>query len=91
MRAITRAQVRRAFTITIRVLRKERGLSQEALARLAGVDRSYMGKIERGLNSPTIEKIYQLLPALGMTFEEFARRFDEMLTGVLLLSPKRRK
>ncbi|MBF4286481.1 helix-turn-helix domain-containing protein, partial [Vibrio anguillarum] len=37
-----------AFGERVRHIRKEKGLSQEALADLAGIDRSYMGHIERG-------------------------------------------
>lgn len=36
------------FGARIRATRKEKGLSQEELASLAGLDRSYMGHIERG-------------------------------------------
>lgn len=36
------------FGNNVRKIRKERGLSQEALAALADIDRSYMGHIERG-------------------------------------------
>lgn len=36
-----------AFGEKVRQIRKEKGLSQEALADLAGIDRSYMGHIER--------------------------------------------
>jgi transcriptional regulator with XRE-family HTH domain len=64
------------------------GLSQEELARRAGVDRSYMGHIERGESTPTLEKIFELLPALELEFDEWARRFKEALAGVVAVSPK---
>ena len=50
----------------IRELRKKKGLSQEALAELAGLDRSYMGHIERGEKNVTLLKIYQVSDALGI-------------------------
>ena len=37
-----------AFGAKVRAMRKQKGLSQEELASLAGLDRSYMGHIERG-------------------------------------------
>jgi len=37
-----------AIGAAIRAARKANGLSQEALAEIAGIDRSYMGGIERG-------------------------------------------
>lgn len=59
-----------AFGKAVRELRKERGLSQEAFADLAGIDRSYMGHIERGEKNVTLTKIYQLSDALGVTVVE---------------------
>jgi transcriptional regulator with XRE-family HTH domain len=54
------------FGKAVRELRKEKGLSQEAFADLAGIDRSYMGHIERGEKNVTLTKIYQLADALEM-------------------------
>jgi transcriptional regulator with XRE-family HTH domain len=56
-----------AFGMAIRTIRKEKGLSQEAFADLAGIDRSYMGHIERGERNITLTKIYQISDALEMT------------------------
>ena len=39
----------RAVGARIRKLREAKGISQEDAARLAGIDRSYYGRIERGL------------------------------------------
>lgn len=52
------------FGIKVRSLRKAKGLSQEAIANLAGIDRSYMGQIERGEINLTLTKIYQIADAL---------------------------
>ena len=38
----------------IRRLRLERGLSQEALAVDAEIDRTYVSRLERGLENPTV-------------------------------------
>ena len=53
-----------AFGDKVRQIRKEKGLSQEALADLAGIDRSYMGHIERGDQNITLTNIYQIADAL---------------------------
>lgn len=53
-----------AFGEKVRQIRKEKGLSQEALADLAGIDRSYMGHIERGDQNITLTKIFQIAKAL---------------------------
>lgn len=55
-----------AFGARIRAIRKDKGLSQEDLASLAGLDRSYMGHIERGEKNITLLKIYQLSDALDI-------------------------
>jgi transcriptional regulator with XRE-family HTH domain len=55
-----------AFGRVLRTLRVERGLSQEALALEAGVQRNYVSLIERGVNQPTITIIFKLAAALEM-------------------------
>jgi len=47
-----------AFGRNLRAIRKSKGFSQERLAFDAGIDRSYVGKIERGQVNITLEKIY---------------------------------
>jgi len=59
-----------AFGERVRQIRKERGLSQEALADLAGIDRSYMGHIERGDQNITLTKIYQISEALRVSVSD---------------------
>jgi transcriptional regulator with XRE-family HTH domain len=48
----------------LRRIRVKRALSQEALAVDAGVDRSYVGRIERGVENPTVETLDKL-PQVG--------------------------
>lgn len=48
----------------IREKRRANGLSQDRFALLAGIDRSYMGRIERGEVSITIEKLYRIAATL---------------------------
>lgn len=48
----------------IREIRKLKRISQEALALMCRVDRSYMGRIERGEVNLTIEKLYQIAESL---------------------------
>jgi len=80
MRSSTgRAQLRRAFADTVRILRLRIGLSQENLAYKAGVDRAYLGNLEREKHTASIEIIYRLLPVLGISFTEFASEFEHVL------------
>ena len=55
-----------AFGLRVRYFRKNKGFSQEEMAALAGIDRSYMGHIERGEKNITLTKIYQISEALGI-------------------------
>jgi transcriptional regulator with XRE-family HTH domain len=54
----------------LRRLRVRRALSQEALAVDAGVDRSYVGRIERGDENPTVETLDRLAKALEVPAAE---------------------
>ena len=48
----------------IRNRRTQRSITQEALALQCGIDRSYMGRIERGEVNLTVEKLYEIASAL---------------------------
>ena len=50
----------------IRAERQAQGLSQEALAEIAGIDRSYMGGIERGEHNLAIMNLLKIADALGI-------------------------
>jgi len=54
----------------LRRLRVARGLSQEALAFDARIDRSYVGRVERGRENPTIIVLEQLAASLGAHIHE---------------------
>lgn len=53
-----------AFGQLVRKHRKEQNISQEKLALLCNIDRSYMGRIERGEVNVTLERLYELANAL---------------------------
>lgn len=55
-----------AFGLLVRKHRKEKNISQEKLALLCNIDRSYMGRIERGEVNITIERLYELANALDV-------------------------
>jgi transcriptional regulator with XRE-family HTH domain len=54
-----------ALGINVRRLRKERGLSQEALADAVGLAPTYVGQIERGLRNPTLDVVERFADVLG--------------------------
>jgi transcriptional regulator with XRE-family HTH domain len=50
----------------LRAERATRGLSQEQLADLAGLHRTYVGSVERAERNVSIDNIEQLAAALGL-------------------------
>ncbi|CAL6169690.1 helix-turn-helix transcriptional regulator [Vibrio parahaemolyticus] len=52
------------FGAKLRGKRKDKKVSQDQLALLADIDRSYIGRIERGEVNITLEKVYQLAEVL---------------------------
>ncbi|EIT7132641.1 helix-turn-helix transcriptional regulator [Vibrio natriegens] len=52
------------FGANLRRIRKSKGISQDKLALSADIDRSYMGRIERGEVNITLEKAYQIASVL---------------------------
>jgi transcriptional regulator with XRE-family HTH domain len=59
------AGVAAAFGSVVREARLAAGISQEALAQMACVERSYFGRIERGQSQPTLYVVLKLAAALG--------------------------
>ena len=59
-----------AFGKRIREVRKSKGISQERLAEMAGIDRSYMGNVERGEKNITLKKAYELCDALDIKIQD---------------------
>lgn len=49
----------------VRRQRQARGMSQEQLALEAGMKRSYLSELERGLRNPTVRALGRLATALG--------------------------
>lgn len=60
----------------IRYFRTARGLSQEKLALEAGINPTFLGHLERGLKSPTVDTLAKITSALGITLSELMC-FDE--------------
>jgi transcriptional regulator with XRE-family HTH domain len=58
------------FGKRLREIRKEMGRTQEEISQEIGVDRTYVGKIERGERSPSLEKVERLSECLDVEIEE---------------------
>ena len=75
-----------AFGETVRALREASGVAQEALALEAGMDRSYLGKVERGERQPSLDIAFRLAAVLDVAPGELVE-----LTGRRLVTVKRRR
>lgn len=58
---------------TLKRVRAQRGWSQEKLAEQAGLDRSYVGQIERAVVSPSLSTLEKLAAAFGLPASELIR------------------
>ncbi len=58
------------FGNNVRLMRKDKGISQDKLALAADIDRSYVGRIERGEVNITLEKVYQISAVLECDVRE---------------------
>ena len=65
--------LREAFAANLRRLRHAKGISQEELAHQAGINRSYMSKLEKGASYPGLEIIAKLATVLEVEPAELLR------------------
>ncbi len=75
------AELAQAFGAAVRALRTERGIAQESLAHLAGVERSHMGKIERGEHMPTLAIIFKIAGALECSVAELMASMEALIAS----------
>jgi transcriptional regulator with XRE-family HTH domain len=75
-----------SFAAALRTVRKARGLSQEAFSDVSS--RTYLSSLERGLKSPTLNKVAELcavmeihpLTVLTLAYAADAKAVDKLLT-----------
>jgi transcriptional regulator with XRE-family HTH domain len=70
-----RDEILRLFGERLRELRTERNLSQERLAELAGLDRNYIGQIERAERNVALVNIVRIANGLEVAPAELFRGF----------------
>ena len=64
-----KTSARLRFAENLRETRKAQGISQEKLAELAGLHRTYIGSVERGERNIAIDNMERLARALGVTIQ----------------------
>lgn len=68
-----------AFAQTLQEMRKERGISQEALGFESGYHRTYISMLERGIQNPSLRTILSIASALGISAARIVQRVEEKL------------
>lgn len=71
-----------AVALAIRRFRKEHGMSQEALADKAGLDRTYISGVERGVRNITLDSLDQIIRALELNYKAFFDAVSEEANGI---------
>lgn len=67
---MTRELLNKKLGSNIRKYRLMAGISQEALAKKAGIYSAYLGRLERGEKCPTIDTLYKICKALGINMSD---------------------
>jgi transcriptional regulator with XRE-family HTH domain len=67
-------EIREVFARNLRALRQAKGISQEELAHLAGIDRTYVSALERCVYNASIDVVDRLANVLGVEAAELLRR-----------------
>ena len=62
--------IQEQFGLRVRELRRAQGLSQEAFADRCGLDRTYIGGIERGERNVSLKNIDVIAKSLGISISE---------------------
>ena len=68
---------RKRLSESVKKARRQVGLSQEALALRAGINRSYVGQIERGIGNPSLQVMVKLAATLEMDVADLLKRERE--------------
>ena len=68
--------LKHAFGMTLKRVRKEKGFSQEGLALEADIGRSYMSDLERGISEPGLEMVFRICETLQIKPSEFVRKME---------------
>lgn len=71
-----RQRRRAALGTRVRELRADRGWTQEELAHRTGFDRKSVNRVETAAYSPTVDRIFVLADALGVTASELLDGVD---------------
>lgn len=64
---------------TLAYFRKNKKVSQEVLSGLADIGRTHLSAVERGERKPTLETLYKISCALGVSMSEIVKEIENRL------------
>jgi transcriptional regulator with XRE-family HTH domain len=71
----------RFLGLEIQRRRTEKGWSQEYLAEITGLHRTYISQLERGLKSPSVRVLSHITQALDITMSQFLEAVEEAISA----------
>jgi len=75
-----RSKLDQNLGLEIQRRRLEKGFSQEYLAEITGLHRTYISQLERGLKSPSVRVLNHITNALTVTMSKFLQSVEESLS-----------
>ncbi len=70
---MARTNVKQKLGKNLKHIRNEKGLTQEKLQELSGLDRGYISGVERGVRNPSIRNVEKLAKALKIAISDLTR------------------
>jgi transcriptional regulator with XRE-family HTH domain len=77
LQPISMSSLEKRFGETLKRLRVEKGLSQEALAEECDLDRTYISLLERGLRQPTLITLFKISEVLKVSPSSIVKELEK--------------
>jgi len=74
-------EIEKAFGVILKQERNNKSLSQEELAYLSDLDRTYISMLERGKRQPSLKTIFMLASTLDILPSEIMIKIEELLNN----------
>lgn len=72
-------EIEKAFGVVLKLERNQQSLSQEELAHICNLDRTYISMLERGIRQPSLKTIFALSSALNLLASEMIGKVEKLL------------
>lgn len=72
-------EIEKAFGVVLKSERNQQLLSQEELAHICNLDRTYISMLERGIRQPSLKTIITLSSALNLLASDMVSKVEKLL------------